>query len=522
MGDGPGESMRRLAQSVAAVVFGALIVTASVIGGVMMTNPTVHTVEDASNQIVQRGEGQVLIAAGTAVAIAALGKAVYDHHKNEVNTENLRQTDALETKKEIYDQASIQGQNNQILATAYGNYLNDTETIALMEGKNAYIRALENGSAESVARNRAIDAVADYYSVKQQNVIASWNTSVYVANSSHYTAQNTSGIDSTYVSGVGAYDTNGNYSVDSSRYVSNFDMAPHSVTLVNASTEGVATVEMSTESGIWTPQNFSFQGQTWEGDKPAWYVHNVTVEPPDSNYDQLELLDATQTRQKFAEIEQQNDVVQAQLDTFINNTYENYQQGEINSSDLVDPYLGAREYSPENSSQFQDWSLRSLSALGLNSPQNLSNIGRMEVTTGGMTYEGILMSDGNPTGGFTVGDTYDAQNLTGSQFVALADGGAKELTGKFTLANAETSDGTVIEENESVTYNNITYETANTSEFKALQDELDGLTAEINAKQQQQRNAGGGGLLPDFGFGGVGAPVGLIAAGAVVFLLGRN
>mgnify|MGYP000451120976 CR=1 FL=1 len=505
--------MKRLAQSVVAVAFGLLIVTASAIGGVMMTNPNVDSVEDASDQIVQRGEGQVLIAAGTAVAIAALGKAVYDHHKSDVDTEKLQQTDALETKKEIYDQASIQRQNNRLLDTAYSNYLNDTQTIALMEGKSAYIRALENGSAESVAHNRAIDAVADYYSVKQRNLIAAWNTSLTVANSSWQTAKNTTGVNSDYVFvGPGSSAT-----YDDVRVSPDHFNATTSVTLTNSSTHTVPGVKFSKASYDGTM--FMLSGkQSLE----AFTYWAMGVRAPDSNYDRVRFLDSTKYVDRWNQIESQNTDAQNQLDTFINNTYASYQQGDINASDLVDPYLGARDYSPENSSQFQDWSLRTLSALGLNSPENLSNIGRMTVLTGSASYDGILMSDGTPSGGFTVGQTYNASNLEGLQFVALADGGSKELSGEFTLESAETADGTTIQENKSVTYNNITYETANTSEFQALQDELDGLTAEINAKQQQQRNAGGGGLFPDFGFGGMSAPVGLIAAGAVVFLLGRS
>jgi len=262
-----------------------------------------------------------------------------------------------------------------------------------MEGKNAYIKALENGSAESVARNKATEAVADYYAVKQQNLIAAWNTTVIVWNSSRATATNTTDVSTDYVT----YETNnglGDWGSgdDQVRYEQHGNVT---LQLVNATSADVEALEFRMEDSgnsafEWAhPQNQPAHNPHG-GNRD---VHGLVVRPPNDNYDQLKTVQFQDYITRWDEIESQNDEVQGQLDTFINNTYDSYQQGEINASDLIDPYLGAREYDPETSST---WNLRTLSSMGLNGPKNLSTVGVMNITTDGETVQGVLMSNEVP------------------------------------------------------------------------------------------------------------------------------
>jgi hypothetical protein len=509
------------ARKLTAGLFGVLLVTASVLGAVAWTNPSVSSLDGAADQVVQRGEGQVAAGVGIAVGVAAY--YVYDNYiEKSPNVSAMKKQDALETKQAIYDQASIQKQNNQLTNTAYGNYLNDTTSIALMEGKNAYIRALENGSTESVARNQAKRAVADYYAVKQQNLIAAWNTSMIVVNSTHNTAVNSSGVPDNFVT-LGP-DPGSNIDGELQFDFQADTLSVNQSTLVNGTTAETLGLNFEIFGATDTIELTTGRLSDFDNKRDVGYAR---VLPPTDNQDELELIRFENYAGRWLEIQQQNDEVQAQIDTFINGTYDSYQRGEINVSNLVDPYLGAREFGPENATKFQSWTLQTLSAMGLNTPENLSNVGRMNVTTGGVTYTGILMSDENPAGGFEVGATYNASKLDGSQFVALDGGGNRELEGTFTLASAETTQGDVIQKNESITYRNVTYETADTEEFKELQQELDLLKAEIEARQQRLRNQGGSGIFDGIGFGGLGglgavAPVVLVAGGAAVLLLGRN
>jgi len=503
-----------------AVVFGLLIVTATALGGAMVFNPEVDTLQEASGQYLGDAEGGALLVGGAILAYAAGHYTYTEYIKNQPNTEELQKTDALETKKAIYDQNSIQKTNNEQTLTTYGNYLNDTQTIALMEGKNAYIKALENGSAESVARNRATEAVADYYAVKQQNLIASWNTSIIVWNSSRHTAANTTDVSKSFAT---FYHNQGSGNWSSSDHDIRYDgHTSASVQLTNATSVDVEALDFylradgNSGGGVVTPATGGVSHNP-HGFKVE--VHGLQIQPPNDNYERIRPMTFDDYSQKWAEIESQNDEVQGQLDTFINNTYESYQQGDINTSDLVDPYLGAREYTPETS---ETWNLRTLASMGLSPPENLSTIGVMNVTTDDETVTGVLMTDNAPSGGFAINETYNATALNGSQWVAQTDGDVQKLSGNFTITSAETSDGEAIEDGESITYRNIDYQTADTEEFQALQQQLDELTAEINARQQKLRDGGGGvGWLPQGVSLGQVAPIAVAIGGALV-LLGRN
>lgn len=506
--------LRGTARKCSAFLFGVLLVTSASLGAGL--GPGGQFVEPAAAQdddepIIDTCKvGPFTVAASSWVGQAACDQA---------NTEELAGADANETKKEIYRQASIQGQNNHVLLTSFENYLDDTSSIALMEGKNAYIRALNNGSNKTVALGAADDAIEEYYAVKQRNLISSWETNVELYTSAQKTGANTTGMTAKF---VGPANENLEY------YETELaDPWNESLTLLNGTTVDYVALNGRIEQGGSSQSGTIIELTSGERSFDGEQYSAFAVEAANSSLENLEFWNFAQYESRWSEIGTQSTDVKAQIETFVNNTFDSYQQGDINSTELVDPYLGARDYSAENASQFQSWALRSLTALGLDSPDNLSSVGRMNVSANGSTYTGILMSDGNPDGGFTVGETYNATNLTGLQFVALDDGGTHELTGEFTLESATGADGTEYESGENITYTNITYETAGTEEFKALQDQLDNLSAEINARQQRLRNSGGGGgLFPGFDFslgGGLGVPtIALIAGGAGVLILSRN
>jgi hypothetical protein len=304
------------------------------------------------------------------------------------------------------------------------------------------------------------------------------------------------------------------------------------VTLANGSTAETDTMKFTmtgswgsdesnkeTNSIVLVPGVAPQEAHTFTNNGQNYYtqVRNVTVGTPTQDYDPIHLLEQDNYNQTWSQVETQNNEVLAELDTFIDATYEDYQQGDINESDLVDPYLGAREYSPETS---DTWAVRTLAAMGAGSPADLSTIGVMNVSAGGSTYSGVLMSDGTPQAGYVVGETYNADSITGGQFVALQDGGVQELDGEFTLDAVETTTGEAFDTGEPVEYRTGEYKTSDIAEFEELQTDLDQLTAEINARQDRLRGGGGGsGWLPGVGNVGQLGPAALLAAGAALLLL---
>jgi len=460
------------------------------------------------------------VATAAGVAIGAVGGGYIGANylgDSDVNTTALEQADADEARKEVYTAGSVQQQNNRVFIDSHNNYAQDTQSIALMEGKNAYIRALENGSSEATARAEAKEAVSDYYAARQMQLINNWNTSIQTARNNNLVAEQHSNIDSEYVTfNVSAGSSN-------SRDGYNLDAGNRTVNLVNQTDVTVENVRYTvTYSGDGNSDTYNvylgaginnYDGPSNGGDS---YPQNIEIQGPTSDYSKLRYHHFQDYHEAWTTWEQQNTEVHNKIDNFVDSTYSEYQEGDINTTDLVDPYLGAREYGPEEN--YGSWTLRSLISAGVNPPKDLSNTGTMTVTdhATGETREGILMSDGLPDSGeFEVGTTYHADNLTGVQYVVDGDSGTThELTGSFTLDNA-TTDGN---STNSVAYEQVDYQTTNMDEFKALQRDLRNFSAQIESRQQRLRDGGGGGL-----FSGIGGSFGLglsdSQAGAAILAL---
>ncbi|WP_049919931.1 hypothetical protein [Halomicrobium katesii] len=202
------------------------------------------------------------------------------------------------------------------------------------------------------------------------------------------------------------------------------------------------------------------------------------------------------------------------MDTLANNTYDEYQSGEINNTDLVDPYVLSNEFSAGD--EYQSWTAAQLTLLGTNSPEAMSNMGEFNVTTAnGTTHTGILMSQTNPDSGlFEVNTTYDTANITGPQFVVTADQ-LVELDGEFTVDSIETTDG---ESRQNVTIEKTTYDTADINVTQLIEEyeQLNKERAEWEAREQNMRGGAGG-----FAFGNS-TSLGILAALAGGLLLLNN
>ena len=513
-----------------AFVFALALVTASVGLAVetgTVDRETVDPVQDAQ-AIACGGLCIAGVAGGIGVAAGAIAAAHFTSDSS-VDKSELQNLSAQEKKREIHGAASTQRQNELILLDSYSNYLQDTPNIARMEGKNAYIRALENGTGEGESRTKAKGAVEDYYTVKDIQLIRSWNVTVTRAWDLHKKARNESGVAADFVHPDATKNGNTYYEKEEVDIV------------------GTGTTTVNVQNGSVTAKTIKIRVAGYDGDGDGWTnktreigptdgtstidnghsdlhyeatVYGITVDPPTSDYEKVDILKFQEHADAHSEISTQTSNVISNIDQFIDGTYSSYQKGDIKTTDLVDPYLEAREYSPDMDSDA--WSVRSMAALGIEPPKNMSNIGYMEVTVGdGSVYEGVLMSDGSPDGGFEINRTYHADNITGAQYVVKEDGTTKTLNGEFTITNVSTPDGEAYN-GTTVKYSDIDYRTTDTEEYQQKMAELQDQIAEINSRQQQMLDGGGGGL-----FDGIGGSFGLgltdqqaaLLAVVLVFLL---
>nr|WP_254282521.1 hypothetical protein [Haloarcula salina] len=399
-----------------------------------------------------------------------------------VNTTGL---DAQQAKLDIY----LAAQNSKASATNYQTSLNNTlegsKNQARILGKNAYIRALNNGSSKAAAKTKAKQAVADYYATKQRNL----------ANEFTRHAENTQ-----YLSQKSSQDSLGMFTLvgtpDDSSSDSNFNIYDYrqtTETLVNGDTVTVTGPYFgfykSDFRGGRTVGPSDVLPRTTTTDDAAWYeADGIQVAGTDTTSSFM-AMDFSAYGNRWSDIQNQNQQVQNEMDTLANNTYDAYQAGEINNSDLVDPYLLASEYSAGDS--HQSWAAAQLTLLGQNSPENFDQIGSFNVTTGsGTQYEGVLFSADNPASGqFEVNQTYDAANISGTQYVVTSDR-IVELEGTFTIDRITDQNGQTIK---NVTIQKTTYQTTNVTELKQQYADLRQKYNEIEARKQAMNSGGSGG-----------------------------
>lgn len=430
-------------------------------------------------------------------------------------TFNKSGLDAEQTETHIYETALAQKASGKNYQTTLNNYLADTRTQARILGKNAYIRALNNGSSESVAQAEAKQAVSNYYAKKQINLISAWNQQAYHYQYIKNIAENESGISNSYVG----------FEVRSDQYNNNWwyqGLNQNSTTLVNGSTSPVVAYHLKDDSSPGS-HHYYWTVASQDGKGTGGYdgFGNLTVNAPNSNYEKLTYLNdgnngtgLTYTG-LWTEIENQNQQVQNDMESLVNNTYSSYQRGEINSTDLVDPYVLASERSP--GSDFQTWAAAQLTLMGQNTPEMMDSAGEFEVTTeSGKTYEGILTSPENPPSGqFKANTTYDLSNVNGTQYLITSDQ-IMPLSGNITLGNITGKDGQRIQ---NTTIRKVTYETTNVSALKDQYEDLAYRQAQLEAREEALRAAAGSGL---FGSGQVSSVVALGAVGVLLALAALN
>jgi hypothetical protein len=157
--------------------------------------------------------------------------------------ENADQLDANETKLEIYQSAAAQADAADNYHTMLDNRLQDTESVALIKGKSAYVRALNDAGSQSVAEAQATRNITEYYSVMEYNLLQRWNAQVNQAEYLQNLINSTQGVGEYYLNG--SHDKPVNQNKRAEAYVT--DYGTKTYTLQNGSTIDVRTVTVTGE-----------------------------------------------------------------------------------------------------------------------------------------------------------------------------------------------------------------------------------------------------------------------------------
>jgi hypothetical protein len=459
-----------------------------------------------------------------------------------VNTTNI---EAHQIHNNLYQTGLSTHQSYRNYLTAFNNSIQDSESIALMKGKAAYIRSLNNGSSQPAAANAADIAISDYYATQERNLLNDWNTRVETYRYIVETSAQTTGLSSHQVVTIadtpwsfgdfnyswnatnhGGTDTPGTahtlLTPNSQSHAGNVNYRSDThqdVSLLNGDKMRVESYRDFEVHDWKASDGFTKWNPTTPGSNTDDFpkLSNVAISRKGSSHkdNETNLLMVSAYNQTLHDLRNQSQSAQAQMDTFVTGTYSEYQQGEINNTDIQDPYVLNNQFSAGG--EYQGWAVSQLTTLGLDTPNNLSTTGYMNVSIeGGNTQRGIIMSHENPeSGSFEVGETYHAGNIGGLQYF-VGNGQTQELTGQFTLQDATTSDGKTVK---NVTIEKKVYNTGNIDDLKTQYDQLQDEYAELEARQQNLRSSNGTPLLDSSG-----GTVVLVAGGVGVLLLlgGRN
>lgn len=409
---------------------------------------------------------------------------------------DYEQTDAEQTKVDIYSQASALKQHNQNYLTQYDNYLNDTENVAWSKMQVAVAEAYKNDSTEIQAKNAAANAIEDYYAVKQRNMIAAWNTQA-----SEFAYLHNQATQETNVSGnFAAF-----YSGQSSGETGYWGTQNNTVTLANGTT---ATVKQ------FKAPNNGYLGLTAENtDQYSDSVSAFTVKKPTSAYDSDVSIDPTTWRSRWDRSVQKEDALVQEAQTYVNATYDDYQAGTVNASDVISANTAMFEYGTRSNNETESLydSVGALALSGFDTP-TLNGTGTMDVVYNNNVYTGMVMARNVPNGSWEVNTTYDSANFDGPVFIVTTTGEKIDVSGTFRIEEMRAQDGSSISSVNTTRYN---YKTTNATELLEVQSRLTSLRQEL---EERQPSGGGGGI------GGIGDSKAIIAiiAGVAVLLLTRD
>ena len=476
---------------------------------------------------------------------------------------DVDQSDIEATKVDIH--VGMQGVHQNLIQreSTYQNYLQDTETLASLEARNAIADAYENNESAIAAQAAGQRAINDYYAQHQSQILdmvsADVQEMIYYANITKNNPDISDGMinwaprvqeGSLHSSELLAEKVESNYTLvnqsEESYYAprihaegethGGFGQSGTTNATVSNYNDGAFTVK-SVYDGTGGPQDFTVN---YPGSL-------IIINVPSASLETQEVYDMGMVYDRLAAIDEQAQTVQANYDqNAAEDLYAAMDAGRIDPNDVrgaegMVRYMSGADGNNVTEDRF-NYALRStldLASTDLNQTMTVHFEGATErtrnVTSDGsvsydynsvnQTYEGLLFSSETPDGGFQTGQTYNVNTLNGTTSM-VHNGGADEVTfyrGNLTIQAIYDQSGNEVQ---NVTWSDPKYDSYDASEFLAALENASAARSEIVSEEES--GGGNGGLtLPDnpFGVGAGGAIVGLVvivaAAGVIVAVVIR-
>jgi len=441
--------------------------------------------------------------------------------------QELQEAAENSTETQIYNAGKQAKADQTQYFDLQNNYLLDSGTPAMTKAESAAIAAIDANKSRSEVKQDARNAVQDYYSRMQMNLVDQWGVHIETIGTMEVN-QESAGISEMFVESDGGIS-------GSSRDTRIHDTPTEegSVTLLNGTTyfaRGLRLAESDTgnyHTTVWpNTGNVSYtitSGVTLSS-------KNIVVQAieGETGYNAVTYYEY---KNRWNAIDSKSQQMEDNAAVWADGVYNASQSGG-DITNYISPSTLAEKYSTDfNSTGYYGYAVGYAGAQGFAIP-NLTTTNLMTIQADGKSFNGLLMSQNPPSNGmWEVGTTYNAQNIVGKQLIATTDGNLYDIQGEFTITSMQDKDGNEVQ---TTTVRQIEYNVSNADEeYAKLQDTIRQLQLEVNALEPMGSGSSGGDSSNTSGFSLpdwltmtiVGIPVwliGIVALAIAYIFMGRR
>jgi len=475
-------------------------------------------------------EAEALVISGGAAVAAAAGAAALGYYTAEKvdaytgdsgeDLSGYTGADALRSAARS-DLAALAAADEGV-HTSLQNHVEDSKMVAISKGKKRAMKALNSGKDEATAKTEVDTIVDQYYAIVQENLVRHADTQN--SHMKHIWDQlknhgSTTVGDVFHFSGWSEGDN----------YLSDSMTTTETVTLADGNSIQITVLGDTSASNRNATTGFN------KG-------NNLQVSYVSDGGSTHLAYDTQRYRTIWSSIDSVRTTVQNNLDQMVTDIYANYQAGDVDHKDMLDPLTLASQASEENHYAYAG---AQAAVLGLDSTTN-RNL-EIFLHNDNVVVRGSLYTDYDPGGeGFQVGKEYDPTLWGGtpcyisySREITTDDGTDStnnttttsstttntelvEINQPFTIESAtDTSDGSSVS---AVTPQESNYQDYDATKIKEQMDRLNELQQEMQTQAEADQTSGGGGMsLDQFSIGGIpGTGVVAIAIGGVLWLFSQD
>lgn len=445
------------------------------------------------------GYDDVAVTAFASVAGGLTGGAIsysqFDCDLFHSGEEPISDADADQEKLDIYLAATSQEQSSKQFRQVHANYINDSKPIAWGIVQNVTHHAYTNGRSEAVATTKARNAVEEYYAQRQLSVYRRWNQTASKIAYWEEVIDNESDIGESYLKFYDS-DPEGGETTNELTDLEKPYLETVTRTLVNGTevdvlalnvTGGDTTAGGGIEYVAPDADHDPEDGADSDDDLTTKYLDlaYLSVDAPSSDFDELKF-EIDQWEKAVERPDNASADLFPQIDTFVNSSYQSFENGTADPQDLIDYKTMVAEMATANTSGQAGALLNALS-LGL-TPSNLTETGEITVTfDGGGNKSGILVTGNRSRETFKQGQVI--ANGSGDRFWLATEEGLVPINDPATITNITNRSGTEIQE---VGTSKTTRVVTNASEIRELVDRV----SEAREEAEERKQAVGGGILP--------------------------